>query len=244
MHEKTIKSRIFNVLTEEILDGTLPVGSTYPTEAELCNRFGASRTTIRAALQMLRSNALLDSFQGSGNYVIGLAPGEFGRFAGNFSNLRMTDWFGLRLAIEVEASRLAARNRTTAQVGRLKQIIADQGAVQFEGHRSIIEFRRLDIAFHEILFEASGNPVFPLMSKFLSPMVMSPIPFDNKLISFYPVQAAVMVQQHQDILAAVDAGNESTAEETMRVHISTILSAITNALKMGLGQRNRADPPA
>ena len=44
---------------------TGPAGA-LPTEAELCSRYGASRTTIRRALLQLRAEGLLHSRQGSG----------------------------------------------------------------------------------------------------------------------------------------------------------------------------------
>ena len=41
-------------------------GGTLPTEAQLCERFGVSRSTIRKALQLLRREGLVISRQGSG----------------------------------------------------------------------------------------------------------------------------------------------------------------------------------
>ncbi len=52
-----------------IVEGHLPIGSKLPTESVLCQQFGVSRTTLREAVQMLRSTGLLDVTPGRGSYV-------------------------------------------------------------------------------------------------------------------------------------------------------------------------------
>ena len=47
-----------------------PVGSMLPTEAELMEAYGASRTTIRKAVSMLREERLVDVRQGRGTQVL------------------------------------------------------------------------------------------------------------------------------------------------------------------------------
>ncbi len=52
-----------------ILSGQLPIGAKLPTEVVLCQQFGVSRTTLREAIQMLRSTGILDVTPGRGSYV-------------------------------------------------------------------------------------------------------------------------------------------------------------------------------
>lgn len=60
---------IADELRQLILEGQLPIGSKLPTETVLCEQFGVSRTTLREAVQMLRSTGLLDVTPGRGSYV-------------------------------------------------------------------------------------------------------------------------------------------------------------------------------
>ncbi|MCP5405830.1 MAG: FadR family transcriptional regulator [Pseudomonadaceae bacterium] len=62
-------SHIAEILQTMIGDGRLKAGDRLPTEAALCAKFGVSRTTLREAIQMLRSNGLLDVSPGRGSYV-------------------------------------------------------------------------------------------------------------------------------------------------------------------------------
>ena len=57
-------------LAAEILDGKRRVGDMLPAEAELCQTFGVSRSTIREALRRLRELGLVSGSRGVGTRVI------------------------------------------------------------------------------------------------------------------------------------------------------------------------------
>ena len=61
---------IANVLTAAISSGRYPVGSTLPTEHELCEQFGISRFTVREALRQLREAGLVTRTPRVGTKVI------------------------------------------------------------------------------------------------------------------------------------------------------------------------------
>ncbi len=58
--------RIHARIKDEILKGGLRPGQILPSENELISYFGVSRTTVRTALKILRSEGLADSFHGKG----------------------------------------------------------------------------------------------------------------------------------------------------------------------------------
>ncbi len=51
--------QLHDILRDAIGDAVLPVGSTLPTEAQLADRFGVSRITVREALQRLEADGLI-----------------------------------------------------------------------------------------------------------------------------------------------------------------------------------------
>lgn len=55
-------------------DGTYPVGSTLPSEVELCSRFAVSRFTARAALGMLQRQGYLSRRPRVGSVVVAREP--------------------------------------------------------------------------------------------------------------------------------------------------------------------------
>jgi GntR family transcriptional regulator len=56
-------------LREQISDGQFSSGDALPSERELCSLMGASRVTVRKAIEMLIEEGLLSRRQGSGTYV-------------------------------------------------------------------------------------------------------------------------------------------------------------------------------
>lgn len=61
--------RIFDTLSDEIDEGLYPPGAKLPTEAEMSQRFGVNRHTVRRALESLRSEGRIHVRRGSGAYV-------------------------------------------------------------------------------------------------------------------------------------------------------------------------------
>ncbi len=56
-------------MTDVIAEDSLSVGDTYPSEAKLCERFGASRTAVRRVLAQMEGNGLLATVHGKGRTV-------------------------------------------------------------------------------------------------------------------------------------------------------------------------------
>lgn len=56
-------------LRQLISNGQLQPGDRLPPECDLCRQFGVSRTTLREAIQMLRTTGLLDVSPGRGSFV-------------------------------------------------------------------------------------------------------------------------------------------------------------------------------
>ncbi|MDB5999598.1 MAG: hypothetical protein JWP52_1297 [Rhizobacter sp.] len=66
--------KIADSLAEEIKAGRYPVGSSLPTERELCESFGVSRHTAREALRHIDHLGLITRRQGSGSTVVATTP--------------------------------------------------------------------------------------------------------------------------------------------------------------------------
>ena len=67
---KSIFRSIYNGIRDDIVGGTYPFQSLLPTEAELCERFGCSHSTVRRALLELAQDGYVQPRQGRGVTVI------------------------------------------------------------------------------------------------------------------------------------------------------------------------------
>lgn len=70
METRRVRYReIADDLTAQLTSGSLGAGSLLPSESELSAAYGASRVTVRRALEHLRSQGLVDSRQGFGWFI-------------------------------------------------------------------------------------------------------------------------------------------------------------------------------
>lgn len=70
-----------------IAAGQFPVGTALPTERDLAERHGLSRTTVREALRALEREGLIRRRQGSGTVVLATRPRKFRREIGSLDTL-------------------------------------------------------------------------------------------------------------------------------------------------------------
>jgi DNA-binding GntR family transcriptional regulator len=74
-------------LAREISVGVFPVGERFPTDFELCARFGVSRHTVREALRELQEQGILARQRGMGTIVRAQPGGVYTQTVGSLSEL-------------------------------------------------------------------------------------------------------------------------------------------------------------
>ncbi|MFS3126876.1 FadR/GntR family transcriptional regulator [Nocardioides sp. Bht2] len=220
--------QVADQLRELILSGSLTSGDRLPPEAELAATFGVSRSTVREALRVLASRDLIHTTRGTtgGTFVSEVQPGKvsdyletsIGLLSGS-AGVTVTEMLETREVLEVPAARLAALRRGDEHLVAMREAIeretSSRGrAGRFTEHRS----------FHQAIVEASGNgllaivtePVYRvLQNKFLSPDVPD---------SFW----AGVDHDHEEILAAIEAGDADRAAAAMQEHLTGLRGAYTD----------------
>jgi GntR family transcriptional regulator len=67
---KLVYVAIADVLAARIEDGTYPPDGRLPAEPDLVAEFGASRESVRRAVDELRSRGLIETVRGKGSFVV------------------------------------------------------------------------------------------------------------------------------------------------------------------------------
>lgn len=215
----TLTHRVVSGLKDAILGGELQPGSKLPSEAALVSDYGVSRTVVREAVSRLQAEGLVETFQGRGSFV--LAVPEPSTFSLESSAIRthhdvlaMVDF---RIGVESEAAALAAA-RVTPESARTVQAALVQ--LSAAGHEGAVE---ADFAFHRAVAAATGNRFYLDLLDSLGPMmIMLP---RTRLSDEYSLSDATHVErvhrEHEQVAAAVAAGDAETARAAMRVHLGS-----------------------
>lgn len=127
-----------SLLRAEILNGTSAPGALL-AESAVAKRLGVSRVPVREALFALEREGLVEFSPTGRAFVKALTPQDF------------EELYVLRLALEPLASRLAAP-ALKADFSKLEKNLAATRRA-----RSVQEVTLLDLEFHQLILEASGN---------------------------------------------------------------------------------------
>ncbi|NIB59842.1 FadR/GntR family transcriptional regulator, partial [Agrobacterium tumefaciens] len=114
---RTLVVKVSEELRSQIAKGRYKTGDRLPSEAQLTQEFGVSRTVVREAIASLRSDGLVEPRQGAGVFVLEPAPVERRPFH-NVDLARVSsliEMLELRTAVEGDAAGLAAIRRSPAQ---------------------------------------------------------------------------------------------------------------------------------
>lgn len=139
-------------LRQAIVEGGYGHGEKLPAERRLAFAFGASRTTVRSALDRLEAEHLVTRRVGSGTFVNFRGREDAVEFVESTSPLELIE---VRLGVEPNMIRLAVLHATARDIARLAQEIDRmQGA---SGNAET--FTRWDEGFHLLIAHCTHNPL-------------------------------------------------------------------------------------
>lgn len=188
-------------LRQEILSGKTSPGDLL-AESAVAARLGVSRVPVREALFALEREGFVE-FSGTGRaFVKELTPHDF------------EELYTLRLALEPLAARLAAPSlKSDAR-------LLEQSIKATVRAKTIMDVTRLDLAFHEIILEASGNArLLKLWRSLRGELEL----FLGRLQRSKQLQTrgtrAETVGSHEVLVAAFQTKPPAECERLMRLHI-------------------------
>jgi len=212
-----LSARVIESLRADIESGKISGGKRLPTESQLTETFGVSRTVVREAVAALAADGLVEARQGAGMFAVQQRLSAIGLGAANKISIAI-NVLEVRMGIEIESAGLAAQRRNPSQDAAI--------------HESYFEFDRLlsldqatgkaDFAFHRAIAQATANPFYlevldALGARTIPCDVTSPWSTDAMLTRDY--QKGLQVE-HARIMKAISAGDTPEAREAMQAHLA------------------------
>ena len=209
---KSLEEKVYFVLEEEIISGKYQRGDAL-TEMSLCKKLGVSRTPVRAALQRLCKEGLIEISPNRGAIVIGVTEDDLG------------DAYRIRMRLEGLASALATERITDKEKSELKETLELSEFYLKKGDAE--KLKELDTIFHKIIYNASGSR---LLCKILSDL-HSNIRSYRKLSLNVPGRLENSVDEHVEIYNAIVNGAQEEADRLTHLHIKHAMENTASALK-------------
>ncbi|MES2980568.1 MAG: FadR/GntR family transcriptional regulator [Pseudomonadota bacterium] len=213
-------SEIVESLASSIREGQLQPGDKLPTEAEIMNRFGVSRTVVRESISKLQASGLVETRHGIGTFVLAQSDAaNFRIMAEDFTTVAdVISVLELRISLETEAAGLAAQRRTAENLAAMETALR-------AFHDSISQDSDAvppDFQFHMEVARSTGNRHFADLMTYLGTMIiprtrvntMQNAP-EGRLNYLQRVNG-----EHESIYNAIRNQDAEAARAAMRTHLS------------------------
>ena len=220
-----------------IVAGRYPTGTLIPNESGLGRDIAVSRTAYREAIKFLTAKGLIEAKPKSGTRVRpqsdwNLLDPDILRWSlqGGVTISFVRDLFELRRCIEPDATRLAAQRRSQADLTAIAAALHDMETLPPLSTASIAA----DIAFHERIFEASGNRALSCLKSVVATTILWSLRIKKAADNGAFVRS---ITDHRRIYEAIAARDGVLAA----AHAVTLITSALTDTEWALGQKQQRD---
>ena len=213
-----------------IMSGELQPGDRLPTEKELCERLGVSRTVVRESMKLLDAIGLVKVRHGVGVFVIKPDPNILSVPIGLVAELgqrAVEDLQEVREILEPQIAALAAQHATKQDIEKLEEAVQKMDKTLTNSQ----EFVEADLLFHSTLSNATKNNLFQILVHSIVDVSQQ-----ARYISTQSPGAVERAQfHHRNILNAIKNRKKDEAYKAMYQHLKQVqedLQAVTKSVKV------------
>lgn len=177
-------------------------------EADLSERFGASRASVRTAVVQLASEGIVERVQNRGARVRAISLAEA---------IEITE---VRMALEGLCAAKAARRLTEDDRDQLRAMGAAMREAVARG--DLLGYSELNKRLHALIRDLAGqDTVRAILERLRAQNVRHQFQ-----LAMHPGRPSVSLPQHLEIIEALCAGDSETAEAAMRRHLRSVIDTL------------------
>ena len=207
-----LRDVVFMSLREAILKGDLKPGERL-LELQLADKLGVSRTPIREAIRMLEQEGLAVTIPRRGAEVAKMTLKD------------MEDVLEIREALDELAVKIACVKISEEQFDVLiEKKLAFEASTQ---PREVKKIAEADVCFHDVIYEATGNPKLVSMLNHLREQVYRYRVEYIKNAKNHPV----LIAEHEAIVEAIRERDVEKAALAMQVHVKNQAVAVKEVIQ-------------
>lgn len=218
---QNLTERVLEALVQRFDAGEFAVGEKLPSEGDLVDAYGVSRTVVREAISQLRARGYVETRRGIGTFARRRTQASSPFPLPGIDPSTLDEVLALlefRVSLETEAAALAAKYRSDAQVTRMDGLLdAIAGAAHTGGDAADSDFE-----FHLCVAESTRNHYFPDLMRHLGRSVIPRTRIDSAAVA--RLDRAEYLEQvnreHRDIYRAIVRGDSDAARAAMRTHLT------------------------
>jgi DNA-binding FadR family transcriptional regulator len=232
---RRLYAKLADALSKSIANHKYAIGERLPSERELAAKFKVSRPIVREAIFALEADGLVEVRTGSGVYV---KSNKLGANSARRGDVGMFELLEARRAFEGETAALAASRITDEEIEELRRLVVE---MKKKNVSDIESSEDADMRFHLLIATATRNPaILQTIESFWQARRSSPQTqyFLKKVRS---LGVAPNIQEHSEILAALEQRDPMAARTAMRGHLSAVIEAVLQATEVETLERAQAE---
>ena len=214
--EPRLSDKVADLMLDRILSRRLEVGDRLPSERELGEQFGVSRTVVREAVRVLVAKGVIEVRSGSGLRV---AAVDAAAVTESMSLFLRGGWLDfekvqeVRVLLEVHVAGLAAERATQADLDRMRVVHE-----RMKGETGGVEAAaRDDLELHRAIAHATQNELYLLLMDSIGSTLI-----DIRRENLGSGAAPMTIAQHEKILDRIAAGDVAGARAAMAAHLEGV----------------------
>ena len=222
LHEEVLRR-----LKRDIITGRYRKGDFLPTEAEISAAMGVSRSVVREATRVLRAQGYIDAKRGRNGGLVVINETPTALLEQLLEHLLMGEVslrhaFELRLLLELDACRRAARTHDPEGVRRLHLLNERLLSASSNSERA-----QINTEFHAAIGELGGNKMTVIILKLL-------LEFTNQAARMATGDDFFMRSEHRDedhlpIVDAIERGRPDPASALLEAHMRAACGRLEEA---------------
>lgn len=216
-------------LEQLILEGDYKPGHKIPSERQLTERLGVSRTLIREALKELHGRGIIDTFHGKGSFVSGIIPEVPNESAlmhlFHDHSRTLYDLMEVREQMEGHAAQLAAERGTKRDFYQITK------AFEAMEEADALTNAHLDHAFHRAIANASHNAVLIHVLNSLKSMMLQSVEAAVSNLSHREEFKSQMDKHHHQIYNAILSRQPQWAHRAATAHVRHVRESLQHIEK-------------
>jgi DNA-binding FadR family transcriptional regulator len=211
----TMSAQVARIIGTRIVSGEFGPGDSLPIEAELCQEYGVSRSTVREAVKNLAAKRLIEVAPKLGTRVLPFADWNLldpdvlsWRLSAQFDERIVEDLYEVRQCFEPRACYLAARSGTGDDHDRICRRYADMVSMLDQAPLAA----GAESEFHLAIIAATHNGLFVTIGGAVKTALKASFSLTQKDASGSPIDLA----PYEEVLSAILARDGQRAEAAMR----------------------------
>jgi GntR family transcriptional repressor for pyruvate dehydrogenase complex len=216
-----LSDTIAEQLLEAIVAGRFREGDILPSERELGDQFGVSRTVIREAIRALATRGVVEVQSGRGVRVIALDTASVTEAMSLLLRGGSAIDFGkvheVRMMLETHIAGVAAERATPEDLAELEELMEAWVAAGDDLEAT----SRVDVDFHRAIAKSARNELYLVLLDSISGALLE----NRRATLALEHSHAKVLDEHRAVVAAIKAHDPEAARRAMETHLAGVAEA-------------------